>query len=897
MIQPQEALVYGSIRSCFQLATLVCRLVLNPSSLLSDFDARVFQYEDHDTFHLPMPSKYSHSVVLANYSSRGIISFPTNQQPDSITAVQLTPRSDTSKTRTRDSQNPVLSPTERPSTVASNLNARSSLNQNASSAKSQPGLLTSGRHSRLQQHDLTSGVVAAPSERIKTSEYVRTPTRDLRKENGSAAARLTSPYDPYHRHPEFIPADESPRPTIKKHQSENAIKPQKQTVAYPAQTVQKRPGPPRHTGTYPPPVSINRAPSKASPNSRVEALLSLQQFLDSSPRLGKLDPVINPRARTPDPRLPRKGLIASPNLYPGTVKPRPAVKRSATSFIDSSDEDDHVVNTPETSVRSATTAPAIPAIAGTSTEQTITPLSKERPFPAKTRIDLTKSLPAPPERDSPSVHGMQPSQVSQLKSSQTHTRQESDDADDPFGPLPVQKHSPLRTTKTKDKRRSLGLPSPSLYDAQAGATSLRTHSSTKSVESLPHQAGDVGLQPDFFGLAEGRDDDGEQPASDIHVHRRYYRAVDDDIPENESRPRITTANSWPSRRAAARTPTPEPWQSLMRETAAQRAMSQEKEESEENPELNILTDATPHSVNSPPSPMQNFGVPSIIRSPGTTPAAQQQQYHHAGVTASTKMRPPKMSRPRSFQKHKHARSQNPPLSRIIEAKSQEETPTDSTWKLPRVEPSDTGVFGAEIFMRLSSEYGTGSESEIERTRGDRVGFSASQPQLHDNFSTDFSITPADQVVGTASNRHLGSATSLPITGTDAVRPRTHSRIASRQDQGIEQEDDGVQDDDDEYELADDEHASAAPPPDITRFRRTRSDESTNTITDQDGLQSLINALRAGPSLTRPATTTAKIQGHGQTSTHRNRSFRGDDAPCGRGRAEEKWGWRCATQQN
>lgn len=797
-----------------------------------------------------MPSKYSHSVVLANYSSRGIISLPTNQQPDSITAAQLTPRSDTSKTRTRNSQNPGLSPTERPSTVASNHNARNSLNQNSSSAKSQPGPLTSGRRSRLQQHDFTSDVVDAPPEKVNTSEYVRTPTRDLGKENGSAAARLTSPYDPYHRHPEFVPAEKPPRPTFKKHHSENTIRPQKQTVAYAAQTVQKRPAPPRHTGTYPPPVSIKRAPSKASSNTRVEALLSLQQFLDSSPRLGNLDPVTNSRARTPDPRLPRKELIASPNLYSNTAKPRPGPQRSATSFIDSSDEDDHVDNTPETSVRSATTAPAIPANSDTSTEQTIKPLRLERPFSAKPRIDLTKSLPAPPERDNLSVHGIQPLRLSRQKPSQTHTRHESEDADDPFGPLPVQKHSPLRITKTKDKRRSLGLPSPSLYDAQAGAASLRTHSSTKSVESLPHQAGDVGLPPDFFGLADGGDDDREhRPASDFHMHRRYYRAVDDDIPEIETRPRIMTANSWPSRRAAARTPTPEPWQSLVRETAAQRAMSQEKEESEEPPELNILTDATPHTVNSSVFPMQNFGVPSIIRSPGTTPAGQQPQYHHAGVTASTKMRPPKVSRPRSFQRHRHARSQNPPLSRIIEAKSQDETPSDSTWKLPRVEPSDTGVLGAEIFMRLSSEYGTGSESEIERTGGDRVGFSASQPQLFDNFSPDFSITAVDQVVGTGTNRHLGSVTSLPTAGTDAVRPRTRSIIAGHQDRDLEQEDDGVETDDGEYHLADDEHASAAPPPDITRFRRTRSDESTNTTTDQDGLQSLINALRAGPSLT------------------------------------------------
>ena len=818
-----------------------------------------------------MPSKYSHSVVLANYSSQGIISFPANKQSDAITAAPPSSPSDKPEPVTGHVPISISSPKERPATVASNHTVRSSSRQNASGEYSQPRPVSQGRRSRLQTHTPRSDLVNGESQKENPSNYTGTPSRKSAKENGTSDARLTSPFDPSHHHPEWSPAGQSPGLSSKPRQDQNGIQPQRRTMAYAAQTVQSRPGPPLSAGIRPPPVSVKRAPSKATSNTRGEALLSLQQFLDSSARIQKHVEVPKPRAQTPNPRSPPKALLASPELSSETIKPTSAGRKNGTSFIDSSDEDDHVDNTPGTSVRSAKTAPTILPKPGPPTEQNMAPSAKESAFSGKMRLDLTKSLPASPDRDGSSADELQPPPRSPLRAFravQTHTRQVSEELDDPFGPLPLQKHSPLRSTKTQDKRRSLGLPYPSLRQPQAGSASSREWVSTRSAESLPLQSRNMELEPHFSDLADSGDDDREREEdtpsiSNIHVHRRYYRSVDTDIPEDESRPQITTANSWNSRRAAARTPTPVPWQSPVRETTAQEATAKEEDDLDETPkqEPNILTNATPHASRTPAPQMPNFGVPSIVRSPGTSPEAKKQQYQHMGGM-ETMTKPPRLSGSRSLQRYKQARSQHPPLSRIMEARPQDEAPSTPTWKLPAVEASDPGVFGAEILMRLSSEYDTGTESEMERT-SDNAAFTTSQRRDQDNFTTDFSTIPIDQVVArdanhrspakaiprnTASTKNIGSATSLPTTRAEVARPRTRYGRADHQDNDLADDDD----DDEDYE-----HVSADAPPDIIRHRRTRDDEGT----DQDGLQSLIHALRAGPNLTltSPARTAAKQQ--------------------------------------
>jgi hypothetical protein len=212
-------------------------------------------------------------------------------------------------------------------------------------------------------------------------------------------------------------------------------------------------------------------------------------------------------------------------------------------------------------------------------------------------------------------------------------------------------------------------------------------------------------------------------------------------------------------------------------------------------------------------------------------------------------RPSKMSRTRSLQRHKQARSQHPPLTCITEAKSRDETPSGSIWELPTVEATDSGVFGADVLMRLSSEIDTGTESEMGRTDKETECDDSQQP-LRDNFSTNFSTISGDQVAATIASirspsrsipyntiadKRLGSAVSLPTTRAETARPRTRHDVSHGSDLEHDEEQDEEDDDEDE--------ASACPPPDITRYRRRKEDEGG----EHDGLQSLIHALRAGPS--------------------------------------------------
>lgn len=816
-----------------------------------------------------MPSKYSHSVVLANYSSRGIISFPiTAQQADSTTSSQPAARVDTPSKHTRNTSTSVSSSKGKPATVASDQNALSAASHHATlSAKSQRALSNQGRQSLSQHHETTADVIQRRTQKDNSTESTQTPPRRSPKKAGLTGPRPISPYGPYNGHSESIPPGGSPDLTNKRHQDQNATEPLKRTVAYAAQTVQPRPGPPPSAGTRPPPVSVKRVPSQSTASGRLEALLSLQQFLDSSPRIERSKDLTKPQAPTPEPRPPVRALIASPVLSSDTSKPTSAGQRNATSFIDSSDEDDHVDNTPETSVRSATTAPVASSKPEASNEQQVKVLRKEHIPSGKVRLDLTKSLPAIPDRDN-SARGPQLPRASHNKSDQTHAGNVSEDVDDPFGPLPLQRHSPLRRTTRKEKRRSLGSPYPSLRETEDEASYSHARPATKSAESLPHDAGSFGLEPDFSNLADGSEDDRDHEDDthtmmDIHVHRRYYRAVDDDIPQDEPRPRISTPNSWPSRRAAARTPTPVPWQSPTREPEARNPTPNDEDEFEGISEPNILTDAQPRSSKNSVDLIQDFGVPSIIRSPVKSPRAKTPQGQRRGGTESM-ARPSKMSRTRSLQRHKQARSQHPPLTCIAEAKSQDETPSSSMWKLPTMEATDSGVFGAEVLMRLPSEIDTGTESESGRA-GKEAEFDDSQRRSQDHYLLDISTVPGDQVAAssasnrspsrsiphhTSANQNLGSTVSLPTTRAEAARPRTRHSLIHGSD--LEYNEDEADEDDDE----DEDEAPASPPPDITRYRRPREDDSG----EYDGLQSLIHALRTGPS-PNPAGTkaTAKYQ--------------------------------------
>lgn len=790
----------------------------------------------HDNFYLPMPSKYSHSVVLANYSNRGIINFPNSQQSEAATPSQPSARADTPPTDTRNTEISLTSSKAQIATLALGRNALNSSQQLTSSPRSQVSLSNQGRHSRALHHDDTAIKARAKEDNdIKSNQT--TPQRASKKDT-PPSARLTSPYNPYGGRPEFIPPRESPEIGNERHKDQGATKPLKRAIAYAAQTVQPRPGPPSATGNRPPPVSVNRVPSKSTTDSRLETLLSIQQFLDSSPRIDKPTNLDNRQVRTPEPHRPVKPLTASPELSSTTVKPTSAGQKNRTSFIDSSDEDDHIDNTPGTSVRSAATAPVVSSNNDVPTEPNVK-LSTGAPAVArKVRLDLTKSLPTTPERDG-SVRETHIPTPSHSRAYHTDSGQASEDVDDPFWPLPLQKHSPLRRTRTKDKRRSLGLPYASLREIEDDQPDIYDRPATKSAESLP-------LEPAFgdSGEDDHDDDDEVDPMMKIHVHRRYYRAVDDDIPEDEARLRITIANSWTNRRAATRTPTPVPWQSPVRDTDEQQTAPSNKDESEKVLEPNILTDAQPRSSMKSVQPVQNFGVPSIIRSPMKSPRTRMPQYRHEGGT-NLMARPPKLPGSRSLQRHKQARSQHPPLTRIAEAKPQDEAPSDSTGNLPTVETTDSGVFGAEVFMRLSSENDTGAESEVEMRVND-TEFDAARRPMQDNFLIDSSTVTGDQASATlesnrtpskpvshnSTNKSLGSPISIQSTRAKPARPRTSRKVSGGSDAKHE-----VDEDEDD----DDEESSASPPPDISRYRRPKEDEN-------DGLQSLIHALKAGPTI-------------------------------------------------
>jgi len=647
---------------------------------------------------------------------------------------------------------------------------------------------------------------------------------------------LNSRYDPYSGHPEFVPPGKSTKRTNQRHQHQGAIQSPKRSIAYAAQTVQPPPVPaaaaavktPSATGTRPPPISLKRVPSKSTNNSRLETLLSLQQFLDSSPRIDRQADVDTRELRTPEPPKSVKSSAASPDPSFTTLKPASAGQRTATSFIDSSDEDDHIENdqidnTPGTSVQSATTARVILSKHDVPAEQSVKPPMTEHA--GKLRLDLTQSLPSTPESDV-AVSETQLPRPSHPQSDHIHDRQAPEDINDPFGTLPLQRHSPLRRTRTRDKRRSLGWQYSSLGETQDEKSDPYERPVTKSAESLP-------LEPSFSDNGEDDQDfdENDEPLMNIHVHRRYYRSVDDNVPEEETRPQMTAATSWNNRRAAVRTPTPVPWYSPGRDTDERPTTPKNENDSEEFSETDNLADWHPQSVLDSIYPMQNFGVPSIVRSPVKRTRARMPQYRHDGVTPSTP-KLPKFSGSRSIQRHKQTRSQQPPLTCIVEAKPQDETPSDTPWDFPIVDSTGSGLFGAEAFMRLSSENDTGSESELETRVNDAGSEAYTVPGDQGSATPGSARTPAKPISHNIIHRRLGSPISIRSPRTNATNPRTSHKFSS----SIDLEHEEYEEDDE-----DEEEASASPPPDITRHRRPAEDQN-------DGLQSLIHALKAGPTV-------------------------------------------------
>lgn len=791
-----------------------------------------------------MPSKYSHSVVLATYSSRRITSDVNDQHHNRSrsNASQQTHRSahvPASKAAT-----PPVQPRNQQTNSSNFRTSPSPSHHPRSIHRAASDVTRNDGASQGHQRDNSNHSLAPPS--IQRPTKAKPAKQPQVRENP-----LNDPYEGYLQRMSRADTHSAERMqwSTMKAATEHKTANDGRQADRPASLVQMQHRRPPLLAVRP---DSSRSVSKVIPSK----LFSVQQFLDMSPRIDR------PLMGTPSPTLQQE------------CTPVPKHRRSSTSFIDSSDEEP---NSPEWISRGRSSRSVTQPAPELSMGETRT-ASPAKGKPVATRADLTKKLPSIPLAEVDHDKERRKSRGSSHNSTQrTHARQYSADLDDNNISLPFQKHSPLRQ-------------SPILHFAYSNQVSIQPCTiDNGELEASPRIESRPSLDRGHKSLstAEGEDADVDEsgPRGAIYIHRRYYRSMDHEIPSNSPRPRLSPTNSSSTRSSLEDRPRVSPTNSYADTptTATRPRISSSTSYSERSPrtprfpmsparsesapprmsedeDRHILTDI--HRLSKRPlNPMPNFGVPSILRTPKTSPPSSPVKPQHSPSS-------PRLKQARSSRFKQHTPSL--PLPCITEATS-EGIPADSdTYKLPEPSPlSSTGsskenlsdcstdVEKIEHDMLVAVElYAT--ETEIGRPKPSIADTVVTLPQP--NLDATSPQTSPSEVYPIAGLIHPALLHIDDSSGSDSsdregeedyayppdIRRYRYFQMPNKHESRTE---------DVTTTASSSPTAAAATPPNIPLHRPVPSSATARAATrpmteDEDGMQSLMNALRAGPQVPR-----------------------------------------------
>ncbi|KAJ9646226.1 uncharacterized protein PV06_02046 [Exophiala oligosperma] len=508
-----------------------------------------------------MPGKYSHTVVLATYSSRGILNFPSNQKSNA----ECNDRSGTSSSSVPKSRNGESTAVNQASAATPSLSTPHQLKRQqkqASIRKSTESSNTISKQARRGSYGHRSGVAAQ-------TPAVSSHGQDSQPYQSAAGIKPWSKpkpglfgTDPSENDPWVIPWQESHQPRADV--AEDGVAGSRARSKY------------SHAHHYEPrpdvrPIRKHELGKKTK--KHVEPLLSLQQFLDLLPPLNEGGPQMDrksmPYARSssskPVSLLPafrpvparcdsapalqgRSSRLDPARPPPRTAKSSDSYNRGATSFIDSSDDEDEEEEEEEPGLEklyprhvSASTSSAKHDHA-----RSPFPAHHEKPISRRKVVDLTKALPELPAMSPPRLENVtnSPSAASykvQKNRSKRHSRHayESDASDE----FPLQRHSPL------PKLRSATIHTADLADSTAPIFEMPdnqvqrkaddprtgTSSSRSNLQNL-----DLGTDNRQSTISRSSDTvDFEEYLNDPsiigqpHVHQRYYRTTEDETSKSD----------------------------------------------------------------------------------------------------------------------------------------------------------------------------------------------------------------------------------------------------------------------------------------------------------------------------------------------------------------------------
>lgn len=490
-----------------------------------------------------MPSKYSYSVVLADYSSRGIINFPSEDHQWDCGDIS---QSSTPVNVAEQAPSPLVE--RRKSTVGTTTQSQSAPWEERSTKRHSKSRTKSRKHEPSAVLDPTSdrapgSIHDKPIKRSRRKDAIQNDTsqRHLSVPKPPAGSspdfRLSGPFDPFAGNPEFVLNVESisPDADLKGQQNANISRPIRRPVASGFEKYE-----PRDDGRAWPTAKAPRSTARRRVNGS-EPLLSVQQFLDLSPRIQEAIPPKDRRSSQSHIAQYKPPPPQSPTFHAKSTRPKPqqmdstnSLDRSATSFIDSSDEED---DNHRNSVRQL----------------------RRRPVPGATRpqrpaiqLDLTTDLPELQGNTYQNNGARRTSQYTE-PSQNRHSQQHSTDIDDSdaFDNLPLQRHSPLpkQTPVRKTLRRTGSLYQP-LFDVPDELLSPLPQVSTYSPGPVSPwttiSSIEPGLDfPGFSGKALPKETDSNDVAAGyVHVRRRQDSRVEGHLPAPEQRPYISPADSF-----------------------------------------------------------------------------------------------------------------------------------------------------------------------------------------------------------------------------------------------------------------------------------------------------------------------------------------------------------------
>ncbi|KIW09817.1 hypothetical protein PV08_11918 [Exophiala spinifera] len=524
-----------------------------------------------------MPGKYSHTVVLATYSSRGIFNVPSSQRSnperDDLSGTSYSPF-----LKSRNGESPPAKKTSATTPSQSTPDhPRRHPRKDSSRKSTQPSNNTSS-HTPRDSHNHPSGVAAQTHGVSSHGQESRPRQAEAGIESSSKPEYGLSRYSHYESDPWFIPSRQSHQ--IGTDAAERAIADPSEPYAMPQH---------RHVRKYEPRPDVSerrglmprsRHYRSAKAEKHVEPLLSLQQFLDllpprdgSSSQLDRTPPqsvflssskrvTLLPGFRPAPPRCDsapalhrRSSHLDSARPPPRTANSSDSFNRGDTSFIDSSDDSEEGEEvTGFEKLHAAHMPPSTPA--GHDDFQPPFSGYHEDANSRRKIVDLTKDL-----RELPAMYSPRPengansppvtvTKVHQMQSERSSLYPYESDVSEDF---PLQKHSP------PPQLRSATFQAAHLTRSQTPIYELPDNQVERIVDGL--RKGPLSSDPKTQKLnvaAEERlpplpefsdiDDFEENPNTPSvidppHGRQRYYRTKGEETTKSESRISISRLTS------------------------------------------------------------------------------------------------------------------------------------------------------------------------------------------------------------------------------------------------------------------------------------------------------------------------------------------------------------------